>query len=142
MANTNATNVKTGSVPGVKSMPQHLICNTVTAAVTTALALNDTITGPSIPAGAYLIDVILMSTDLDTAGSPTITLDVGISGAATKFIAASTIGQTGGVARLGGTTGLGYSPTSDTPVIVTVSAAGTTKAAGTVVLSIVYTNDP
>ena len=142
MANTNMTNVLTSAAPVVKSMPQGVISNICSAAVTTSLAANDTLTGPSIPAGAYLVDVLLMSTDLDTAGSPTITLDVGISGSAAKFISASTVGQTGGVARMGLTTGLGYSPTSDTPVIVTVNAAGTTKAAGTVTLAILYTNSP
>ena len=142
MANTNATNVKTGSLPAVKSMPQHLVCNTVTAAVTTSLAAADTITGPSIPAGAYLIDVILECTDLDTNGTPTIAWNVGISGTAAKFMSAVTTGQSAGQSRPNVAGVVGYSPTSDTPGIATVSTAAATKAAGTVVLSIIYTNDP
>jgi hypothetical protein len=142
MANTNMTNVLTSTAPVVKSFPVGITTNICSAAVTTSLALNDTLTGPSIPAGAYLVDVLLMSTDIDSNGSPTVTLDVGISGAATKFIAASTVGQTGGIAHMGGTTGLGYTPAADTPVIVTVSAAGATKVAGTITLAILYTNSP
>jgi hypothetical protein len=142
MANTNMTNVLTGTLPVVKSMPQGLITQICTAAVTTALAAADTLTGPSIPGGAYLWDIILDTTDLDSNGSPTITLSVGIAGTLTKFINASTIGQTGGSVHMNVAGALGYSPTDDTPVIVSVTAAGTTKVAGTVKIGVTYTNSP
>ena len=142
MANTNMTNVLTGTAPVVKSFPVGVTSNICSAATTTSLAANDTLTGPSIPAGAYLVGVTLMSTDIDSNGSPTVLFDVGISGSATKFISGSNIGQAGGVATMGGTTGLGYSPTTDTPVIVTCNTAAATKVAGTVTLGIFYTNSP
>jgi len=140
MANTNATNVKTGAVEVVKSYPEGVQVEIYSAAVTTAFAATDTITGPKIPAGAYLWDLILDVTDIDS-GSTSV-LDVGISGTAQKFIAASTVGRAGGIARMSAAGTLGYSPTSDTAVIVTCNATANTAVAGTVTIGIAYTVSP
>lgn len=72
---------------------------------TAALAAGDIIDLGPLPAGITILDVALVTEDLDTNGTPTLTLSVGelnagktdLSG--TAYIAASTIGQTGGVAR-------------------------------------------
>lgn len=77
--------------------------------VTAALAANDVGEAVRLPAGHVPVDVILDSDDLDTNGTPTLTLDVGfmsgIPGVAdgsrtvgTDFLAASTAGQAGGAA--------------------------------------------
>ena len=68
------------------------------------LAAGDIIDMGPIPAGAQPVDVTLIAEDLDTSATPAITLTVGILTAdktdiATAFIAASTVGQAGGVAR-------------------------------------------
>jgi hypothetical protein len=141
MANTNATNVATSQVEAVKYVQTGVVTEIYSAAVTTSLAANDTITGPSIPANCTLLDVILDADDLDT-GTPAIKFDVGVSGTAAKFISASTVAQGGGVqhANVAGT--VGYTPTSDTAVIAKVNTAAATAAAGTVRLAIVYTASP
>ena len=65
-----------------------------------ALVINDTIDMVTIPAGHFVTDMALVSDDLDTHVSPTITLDVGFKGVtADTFFAASTVAQAGGVAR-------------------------------------------
>lgn len=74
-----------------------------------ALALNDIIEMVPFPAGYQLVDVIVDTPDLDTGGSPALALDVGVlsgeyrsNSAATmdaSIIAASTVGQAGGIAR-------------------------------------------
>jgi hypothetical protein len=75
---------------------------------TGALAAGDIIDLGPIEAGVKPMDVILVSDDLDTNGAPTITMSVGIlnaaktdlaAGANDTFIAASNVGQTGGLAR-------------------------------------------
>lgn len=78
--------------------------------VPTGLAANDVIEMVVLPAGYVPIDAVLVAEDLDSNGSPTVTLDLGlISGTAgaadnartcgTEAFAASTVGQAGGVAR-------------------------------------------
>jgi hypothetical protein len=79
---------------------------------------------------------------LDTNGSPTIKLNVGISGTAAKFISQSTVAQAGGIATASVAGTVGYSPTTNTPVIVTVQTAGATKAAGTIRIAVRYTASP
>lgn len=78
--------------------------------VSAALELNDIIEMIELPPGHVPVDVILDTDDLDT-GTPAITLDVGILAGAVgdttvgnrtngaQFLAASTAGQAGGIAR-------------------------------------------
>lgn len=115
---------------------------TQTYTLTGALALNDTIDMFVLPANHSALDFILSTTDLDTDGAPTITLDVGDSGSAARYISASTVGQAGGVQRMVLHAAHGYTPTSDTTIVVKVSAAPATgAAAGTITLTMVYTPD-
>lgn len=57
-----------------------------------------------VPAGCKVVDAVLDAPDLDTNGSPTITISLGVLNAGktdldVTYIAASTIGQTSGMAR-------------------------------------------
>jgi hypothetical protein len=67
--------------------------------------------GP-LPAGCVVVDMILDADDLDTDGSPAVTIDVGLMSGSfgdpdpdgartlgTEFFAASTVGQAGGLVR-------------------------------------------
>lgn len=72
------------------------------------LAAGDIIDMGPLPPGMNTVDVALASDDLDSNGTPTITLSVGIlnagktdlnGGTFDTFIAASTVAQNGGVAR-------------------------------------------
>ena len=137
MANINATNVVTGAVENPKYIQAGVITEIYSAAVTTSLALNDTVTGPKIPANCTLLNVILDSDDLDSGTS--IKWDVGISGTAAKFISASTVSQAGGIATANVAGTVGYTPTSDTAVIAKVNTAAGTAVAGTIRIAIVYT---
>lgn len=73
-----------------------------------ALSAGDIIDMGPLEAGVKPLDVTLITDDLDTNGAPTITLTVGILNAAgtdidaaatSTWIAASNVGQTGGIAR-------------------------------------------
>jgi hypothetical protein len=70
------------------------------------LAASDTIRLCRLPAGHVPVDFILDSDDVDSGGSPTIAFNVGIEdtiGATTNltaFLAATNVGQAGGLARI------------------------------------------
>lgn len=142
MATWTATNVLTGAVEKTKYVQIGVVTEIYSVALTTALALNDIITGPNIPAGCFLDNVKIDVGQLDSNGSPLITLDVGISGTAQKFLAASTVAQAGGIAGAAVAGTVGYSPTTDTAVLVKVHAAAATAKAGTIVISVTYTASP
>jgi hypothetical protein len=129
MATFNGTRI--GGAPGARvgvGDANALKAVPVAYAIQAALAAGDIINGPIVPKGATLLDVILDVTDLDTGGSPSITLDVGTAAAAQAFIAASTIGQTGGRARAAVIGALPVVMTADTTLQVKVNAGPATGA--------------
>ena len=83
-------------------------------------------------AGETVVDVTLMSTDLDTNGSPAIDLNVGDAADVDRFITTSTVGQAGGVARLNDNVGHVY--TADDTLDINIETAAATGAAGTLTL--------
>jgi hypothetical protein len=110
-----------------------------TYTLTAALAINDVIQMVKVPAGAKIVGITLATTDLDTGGSPTITLDVGDDGDADRFVAASTIGQAGGATNDILFSGYGYAYTAENTVDVLVKAAPATGAtSGTIELAVTY----
>lgn len=108
-------------------------------------AAGDFIEMVKIPKGATVLEVILASEDLDTNGTPTITLDVGDGDDVDRYIDGSTIGQTGGVARLGSgvaaaaVDGCRYTYTADDTIDVKIVDVAATKAAGNIQLTVLYT---
>lgn len=110
-----------------------------TVAVDTALATNDLIRFFFLPAGATIRSVIFRSTDLDSNGSPLITIDVGDAGDTDRLIAASTIARTGGTDATLAAAGWDYQYTSETLIYATVTAQGATRVAGTVSLTVLFT---
>lgn len=99
--------------------------------VATALAATDTVALCKLPAGHVPVDFILDSDDLDTNGTPTITLKAGLIGTADNgaFFAADTVGQTGGVKRLDLAAGRRIAATdADRLIGVTVVAGAATGA--------------
>lgn len=101
MATTYATGLATsnqaftppgGGVVGVREAVYTL---------TDALALDDVIQMIPVAAGERVVDLILVSEDLDTHVSPAIVLDVGDGDETDRYIDGATIGQTGGFSRMG-----------------------------------------
>jgi hypothetical protein len=129
---------RSGAVSGVGDA-KALKCAVVTFSLGAALALNDVLTGPKIGKNSTILDVVLTTTDLDTNGTPTITLDVGYSGDADYFIAASTVGQAGGLARASAATAQPLTLTADDTVNIGVKAGPATGATtGTVTLAVFF----
>lgn len=117
---------------------------TFAASGTPTLHTNDTITMATIPAGVTVLQVLLDCDSLDSNGSPTIKLNVGDAGNTSRYISQTTIAQAGGYQVPNVNGGTGYSPTVNTPLLVTVQtgATGTVPASATCRVSISYTADP
>lgn len=108
-----------------------------------APALNDVVEMVKVPSGATIFDIILSSTDMDTNGTPTITLGVGDGSSASRFISGSTVAQAGGVVYLSddanaANAGFLYQYTADDTIDVKVTAGPATGAAGTIKLAVFY----
>lgn len=115
-------------------------CEFVTLSVAAAdLTLAATHAMFPLPSGAKILGAGMLATDLDTNGTPLITLQLGDAGDVDRLIAASTIAQTGTATQTLAATGIGYTYTADTMINVTVSAAAATGAAGTITAYVMFT---
>ncbi len=109
-----------------------------TIAVGTTLPINSFLVGPVVPRGSVLLDVIVDSTDLDSNGTPLITMATGVAGTPAAYIAASTVPRTGGRMRADVVGALPAVMTADTEIRATVTAAAATAAAGTVTITVLF----
>lgn len=140
MATYSATNYDT------KPVPSHGLandCKTVYWEVpcTAAPSTSDTINFGYVPAGARVVLAVLESTDMDTNGTPTLTIDVGDSGDTNRIFAASTVGQAGTLSSAIATTGAGYQYTDATLITGVAANNAATGAAGTLYLTLFYVLD-
>ncbi len=120
-----------GMAAGLKAKAQ-------TVTIPSTVAQNDIITGPIVPKGALLLDVILDITDIDTGGSPTATVQVGVTGTAAAYIGTNNAPRTGGRARADVAGALPAVMTADTTIIATLNGAIATAAAGTATITVLF----
>src|SRR5688500_15514703 len=100
MASTFTSNYAASTYPAAgHGCGNDLKAVTGSYAITAALVVDDIIQMVRVPAGATVLDVLMKVPDLDTGGSPAITLDVGYGGDDDYWIAAATTGQAGGLVR-------------------------------------------
>lgn len=126
---------------GFANNMQVLLDATVTCAA--APATTDTLNFGYLPQNAVVVHGLLLPSDMDTGGSPSLTLDVGTVATAQLFYAASTGGQTGTPDASIASTGRGYTATAKTLVVGTAHANAATPAAGTVRLMLIgFIKDP
>ena len=142
MAIWQAVNVLSGTVENPKYSQIGIVSEIWRyTGLPTTLANGDTIIGPTLPAAAYLQNVRVDVSDLDTGGG--ITFSAGYAGALAAFIVGSTVAQTGGIqgANVSGT--LGYTnPNSNVPILVTITHAAAIPVAGNMTIEISYTSNP
>lgn len=141
MGTVQATNVLTGTTEGAKYNATGVTTEIWSAAVTTALAITDTISGPVIPAGSYVTDIVVSLTDIDSAAS--LTWECGYTGALAAFIAdGNVIGRTNGVVHADVAAAIGFTAATNTTVLVTITATAGTPVAGTIRIAASYTASP
>lgn len=105
---------------------------------TAAPSTSDTINFFYLPKNARVHLAVLESTDMDTNVSPSLTLNVGDSGDAGRYFAASTVGQAGTLSTAIATTGGDYITTDKTLITGVANANAATGAAGTLYLTMFY----
>lgn len=140
MATIQAVNIQTGTPELGKYNANGDTTELWTAATTTALANGDVITAMTIPAGNYLNALQVAFTDVDTGSSFLFT--AGYAGFPAAFITSSNVGQTGGLAGVNVPLALGFSSTTDTIVLVTITATAGVPVAGTCRIRASYTASP
>ena len=115
-------------------------------AVPNTLALNDIIELVPLPPECVLVDCIVDSDDLDTNASPAITLSAGIINdtedglvSGTEMIVDSNVAQAGGIARMASKGAPRIASAATTRKVgVKVTTVASTKAAGTIGLTLLY----
>lgn len=108
-----------------------------------ALADEDIIQMVPVPKGAVITGIDLQVPDLDTGGSPTISLQVGDGGDTDRFVVAGTIGQAAGAHKLNSVVGLGFKYTAADTIDIRVDTVPATGAtAGEIVMVARYTLEP
>ena len=104
--------------------------------ITAAAANLDAFNFGTVPKGFRLVSATLESTDIDTNGSPTVTINVGDAGDADRIFAASTVGQAGTLSSAIATTAFGYLYTDDTVITGAIPTGPATGATGTLYLAL------
>lgn len=116
----------------------------------TDLSVGDIIEMGALPANATVVDMVLDSDDLDSNGTPTLALDVGLMSGAyqdaddartcgNEFYAADTTAQAGGITRMSKQAGFRVAKTqADRGIGVKIETAAATFQAGTVTLLVTY----
>lgn len=107
-------------------------------AISAALTTADTFAFFTLPPNARVHGATLKCTDIDTNGTPTVTINVGDAGSATRYFSASVVGQAGTVDIGLQAAGRFFKTTAKTPVIGSVGVGAATGVAGTLELSISY----
>lgn len=102
------------------------------------LTLNALFGSVKVPKGAVYLGALLLSTDIDTNGSPAVVLSIGDSGDDDRLIAGATVGQAGGIDTGLETTGFGVMATAETTIQVKVKTAPATAAGGTLTYGVLY----
>lgn len=145
MASTFTTAKVAATIPA-KATPQNVLAVSAKYTLAAALVINDVIQMLTVPKGAQILSLTLTSDDLDSNGTPLITLSVGDGALVDRFIKASTVAQAGGVARLGdgltvsllsGANGYQYT-VEDTIDVKVIAAPATGATAGDITLTVLY----
>jgi hypothetical protein len=109
-----------------------------TVACTAAPSTSDTLNFFYMPPGARVVGGYLSATDMDTNGSPTITLNIGDAGGAARLFSASTVAQAGTTSQTFAAGALDYPYAAKTLVTGVAQANAATGAAGSVTLTLLY----
>lgn len=141
MGTVQAVNILSGTTEVSKYNATGITSEIWQAPTTTALAVTDTITAMTIPAGTYVTDIVVTWTDVDSATS--FAWECGYAGTLGAFIATgNTTGQANGIQHANVAGAIGYTSANPTVVLVTITATAGTPVAGTCTIMANYTASP
>jgi hypothetical protein len=109
-----------------------------TVPCTAAPSTADTLNFFDLPAGARVLFAVIEATDMDTNVSPALTLNIGDSGSAARFFAATNVAQAGTLSTAITVTGQGHKYTQKTRITGVAANNAATAAAGSVTLTFFY----
>jgi len=112
-----------------------LVARTVTY-TSPVFVLDDVVQLLPVYEGETVVGLELVTSDLDSHGTPALVLDVGDGDNDDRYILGSTVGQAGGVAGPNVVSGYPYTYTADDTIDLHVDTAPATGAAGTVSLTV------
>lgn len=142
MATTYSSDKVASTVQAVAGVGLHVVYAEYEAA--TALVLDDVIQMVKVPKGATVVELILAVDDLDSGTD--LVLDVGDGSDDDRYILGSTIGQAGGLARLGAgitaattPSAFNYEYTAEDTIDVHVDTAPAGGGTGTIKMAVFYT---
>lgn len=117
---------------------------TAIVAMTTAMLdnANDDVGLFYVPAGFVVTGILAKGSDMDTATSPALVIDIGDSGDEDRLLAASTIGQAGTASQTLAAAGVLYKYTAKTQIRAYINVAAGTAAAGTLTVALTGFVDP
>ncbi len=121
---------------GQGAFPANMVGFQFEVSITANAANLDAFEFGKVPKGFRVMGACLEATDIDTNGSPTVTINVGDSGDADRLFAAATVGQTGTLSTAIATTGHFYTYTDDTLITGAIPTGPATGTTGTLYLSI------
>lgn len=120
-----------------RGMANAIVCVAGTVAVGTAgLALNAVTPLVRVPKGFTVMHATLESTDMDTNGTPLLTLAVGDTADPDRILSGLTIGRTAGISSAIAVEGHQHRYAEETTINLTATAAAATAAAGTVQITL------
>ena len=104
--------------------------------ITANAANGDIFNFGTVPKGFRVLGATLEATDIDTNASPTVTINVGDAGSATRYFSAATVGQAGTASVASAVAGLHFINTDDTLIVGTIPTGPATGTTGSIYLSI------
>lgn len=116
-------------------------CERFRVSVGAALTTADVLQFGYLPRYARVVDSILVASDLDTNGAPTLALNVGDAADPDRLFAAANVAQAGTAARMTAVTGFGYRYDTRTLITGAPSTNAATGVAGTIDLYVFYVVD-
>lgn len=131
-ANSGLTSVQGQKVFPSPAVSGGLVALRYSITSTAAFANGDVLNFGVAPKGFRVLYGALESSDIDTNGSPTVTINIGDSGSASRFFSAATVGQAGGVTTTLAAAGNDYQFTDDTLIVGAFGAGPATGAIGTI----------
>jgi len=134
MATYRATDYNASEVGHGLGGNMKVIYREVTA--TAALTTDDVLQFGYAPKGFLVLGGNIEATDLDSSGSPAITLNIGDSGSAARLWSATTVGQAATAAAMTAVTGLMYEYTEDTLITGAVQTGPGTGTSGTIRIAV------
>lgn len=147
MATWQGVNINTGTTEVPKYVQEGEVAQIYSAALTTAIANGDTIAGPVVPPGVFLLNVTVDTDQIDSAATATVGFSVGYTNAGTTvpaaFIAAgNTTARTGGIAQANVPATIGTTFSQNSTVIAVLTTAPAVAKAGNFRIMTEYTASP